>query len=72
MVFNMQREEKKNNKNTNNDGWTARLSANFSAGTNPVALKIRKENDFWSYCGKNIIKKQMHAMSASCSPRSTG
>jgi len=46
MVFNMQREEKKNNKNTNNDGWTARLSANFSAGTNPVALKIRKENDF--------------------------
>lgn len=46
MGFNVQCEEEKTNKNTNNDGWTAQLSANFSAGTNPVALKIQKENDF--------------------------
>lgn len=46
MGFNIQCEEKKSNKNTNNDGWTAWLSANFSAGTSPVALKIQNENDF--------------------------
>lgn len=46
MGFNIQCEEKKGNKNTNNDGWTAWLSANFSAGTSPMALKIQNENDF--------------------------
>lgn len=49
--------EKNHNKNTNNDGWTARLSANFSAGTSPVALKIQNKDDFYSHCGKKIPSK---------------
>lgn len=41
MGFNIQRGKEKTNKHTNNDGWTAWLSANFSAGTAPWHLKHR-------------------------------
>jgi len=49
--------ERNHNKNTNNDGWTAQLSANFSAGASPVALKIQNEDDFYSHWGKKIPSK---------------
>lgn len=44
MGFNIQRGKKKTNKHTNNDGWTAWLSANFSAGT---ALWHSKYREKW-------------------------
>lgn len=46
MGFKIQRGKGKTNKHTNNDGWTEWLSANFSAGTTPVAFKIQTKNDF--------------------------
>lgn len=59
MGFNIQRGKKKTNKHTNNDGWTAWLSANFSAGTALWHSKYRRKITSKVTEGKLLKSKRM-------------